>query len=128
MGEISMVNIESRKRVIIKLGVTLVVVLLGLTFFSTTLNNINIAGVVVGTDLNTIVTTTYRSFGVLDYTESYATVFSEHTGRIHLLAGDEDDVFKDDPLFEIHYTITRDQILNQLAMAPLLATGEREGK
>jgi len=108
---------ENRKKIIIKLSIVLVVVLLALTFFSNTLLNINVAGVVVGFESDGLIRTTFRGHGILEYSENFTPVFAEHTGQIQLLVDDGDVVDEEDPLFEVHYKIERNQILNELASA-----------
>jgi len=106
---------NSRKKVIIKISATLVVILLILTFFSNTIYNLNVAGVVVGFESGGLITTTYRSNGVLDFSVEHTVVFAEHTGRIHILISDGDAVRANEPLFEIHTTLERNQILDRIA-------------
>jgi len=106
---------ESRKRLIGKLSITLVVIVLVLTFFSNTIYNLNVAGVVVGFETSGVITNTYRGFGFLEIPETQTTVFSEHTGRVEFLVEDGDEVDRDAPLFDIHFVVERSQILDQLA-------------
>jgi hypothetical protein len=89
-----------RKSLIIKLSVTLAGLLLVLTFFSNTIHNLNVAGVVVGFDTTGLVTSTFQEDGFVEFPD-YKNIYSEYQGRINILVEDGDYVDEGTPLFEI---------------------------
>ena len=103
---------ENRKKLIIKLSVTVVGLLLMLTFFSNTIHNLNIAGVVVGIDTDGIITTTTRGEGMIEFPK-HRNIFAAYAGRIQLFAEDGDHVYEGDLLFEVQ--IDRMQVLERIA-------------
>jgi len=106
---------ENRKKTIIKLSIGLLVVLLTLTFFSNTFHNLNVAGVVVGFEIDEMITTTYRGYGILEVPEKETILYAEYTGLITFFVEDGDTVSLNDPLFDIHTTLERNQVLDQIA-------------
>ena len=103
---------ENRKRLILKLSAGLAGLLLVLTFFSNTIHNLNVAGVVVGFDTSGIITTTSRSEGFLEFPH-HQNIYAEYGGQIHFFAEDGRHVREGNPLFEIQ--IDRIQILERMA-------------
>ena len=105
---------DNRKRIIVRLVFVLLGILIGLTFFSNTIHNLNVAGVVVTIDTVDDITTTHRGSSTLGYSENFYTQWAEHTGRIHFLVSDDDAVREDDPLFNIYVAIDRDMIFDRI--------------
>ena len=105
---------ENRKRIILRLIFVLVGIMVVLTFFSNTIHNLNVAGVVVGTDTSGDITSTHRGRGVLGYTETHYTHWAAHTGHIYFLVEDGDEVREEDPLFHIRAEIDRSMILDRI--------------
>lgn len=103
---------ENRKKLIIRLGVILVGLLLLLTFFSNTIHNLDVAGVVVGFETGGIITTTHRSHGILTIPETHTPLYADYAGRIHFFVKDGDLVHEDESLFEIH--VDRSHIFDRI--------------
>ena len=91
---------DNPKSLIIKLSAGFLGALLFLTFFSTTLSTLNLPGVVVGSPVEGIVVSTYRSYGDVEFAE-IETVFAEDGGRINFAVGVGDRVEHGDVLFTI---------------------------
>jgi hypothetical protein len=106
-----------RKSLIIKLSVTLAGLLLVLTFFSNTIHNLNVAGVVVGFDTTGIVISTHQEDGFVKFPD-FKNIYSEHSGKINILVEDGEYVHEGTPLFEIQgdrvYIIERIATLSNL--------------
>jgi len=99
---------EKRKSIILKIIFVLIGIMVILTFFSNTIHNLNVAGVVVAVDTSGDITTIHRGTATLGYTEKFYTHWAEQTGRIQLLVDDEDTVQEGDLLFTIHTKTTED--------------------
>ena len=111
---------ESRKDLIIKLSIALVGLLLVLTFFSNTIHNFNIPGVVVGFGSDGIITNAYRSEGVVAFPDQ-KNIYAEVTGRISLMVEEGQTVQEGDVLFEIQ--MDRMGILERIAYLRGLMNG-----
>jgi len=108
---------ENRKRIILKLIFVVIGLMVVLTFFSNTIHNLDVAGVVVGVDSTGDITQTHRGSAVLGYTEVFYTQWAEHTGQIYFLVEDGDTVREGDPLFIIHVeeeNLDRSMILDRI--------------
>jgi len=103
---------DNRKRIILKLIFALIGIMVVLTFFSNTIHNLNIAGVVVGLETSGDITSTHRGRGTLGYPEAVYTHWAEYTGHIALLVADGDSVREDEPLF--HINIDRGVIFDRI--------------
>ncbi|MCL2426155.1 MAG: hypothetical protein FWD05_07440 [Oscillospiraceae bacterium] len=105
---------DNRKRIIVRLVFVIVGILLVLTFFSNTIYNLDVAGVVVTNDTTDDVTIFHRGSSTLGYTETFYTHWAEHTGRIQFLVDDGDSVREEEPLFNIHVDVDRDMIFDRI--------------
>lgn len=103
---------ENRKKLMIRLSAILMGALLLLTFFSNTIHNLDVAGVVVGFETGGIITTTHRSHGILTIRETHTLLYADYAGRAHFFVKDGDSVHEDEPLFEIH--VDRSHILDRI--------------
>jgi len=105
---------DKRKDIILKLIFVLVGIMLVLTFFSNTIHNLNVTGVVVTDNISGDITTVHRGSSVLSYPEEFYTQWAEETGQLSLFVRDEDKVREGDPLFSIHFEIDRGQIVDRI--------------
>jgi len=102
---------DKRKILIIKLSGALTALLLLLTFFSNTIHNLNVPGVVVGARGTGVTSSITRSEGLLEFPDNIG-IYAEYSGRFVLAAFNGDRVDEGDLLFTIHADV--DNILERL--------------
>ena len=92
---------EKRKSIILKISGAATAIILLLTFLSSTIHSLGIAGVVVGNQQRGgLITNTVRIYGTLDFVESMS-IYTCSSGRISYVVSPGDFVEEGDVLFTI---------------------------